>query len=57
MDIKYCGKTCPIGIEKIQKLLEDHNSIFEAASAFRVFTAECFKNCKYKDRHLKDKQK
>lgn len=54
MNIRYCGKECLIGKEKSKELLNNNNSVYDAALDFMWFTEECFKTCPYKDKHVKE---
>lgn len=56
MDITYCNDICPIGIAAREAFLEANNSAFDAAFDFRHFTDNCFKTCRFKDRHLNLKE-
>ncbi len=51
MDLNYCNKSCPIGIEKSRELLDKNNSAYDAAISFRFFVEDCFKYCPYKKEH------
>lgn len=51
MDLKYCNKQCPKGIEARNKFLDENNSAYDAAIDFRFFVDECIKTCPYKDQH------
>ena len=49
MDITYCDKQCPIGIEARNKFLDMHNSAYDAAIDFHFFIEKCLKTCPNKD--------
>jgi hypothetical protein len=51
MNIVYCDKQCPIGMEKSKELLAMHNSAYDAALDFCSFVDKCFKTCPYKEFH------
>lgn len=53
MDITYCNETCPIRKAAQAVFLEQNNSVFEAASAFTNFIANCLKVCPFKTNYKK----
>lgn len=57
MNISYCDKQCPIGIEARNKFLNENNSAYDAAIDFQFFVEECFKTCLYKKEHIKEEVK
>ena len=54
MNIEYCDKQCPIGVEARNKFLDKNNSAYDAAMDFHFFTEKCFETCPYKDKHTKE---
>jgi hypothetical protein len=57
MDIIYCTNNCFKGIEARQKLLNENDSVFDAAAEFQSFVENCYKTCQYKAEHTKNKHK
>ena len=41
----YCIKECPVGKAEVARLLELHNSVFDAAFDMQEFIRECSKTC------------
>ena len=52
MDIRYCYEKCKVGKEVGERLLNQNNSVFDAATDFNFFVEECFNTCKYKEQHV-----
>ena len=52
MNLNYCNYHCPIGIVAREKFLDENNSAYDAAIDFYFFAKDCFKTCKYKDKHV-----
>ena len=52
-NIKYCIDECPIGKIAKEHCLAKNESVFDAASDFDAFISNCFKECLYKEKHLK----
>lgn len=47
---KFCIKSCLVGLEKSQELLNKNESVYDAAADMHSFVKDCIKTCPYKDR-------
>lgn len=41
----YCTKECPVGKAEVTRLLDLHNSVFDAVFDMQDFIKECSKTC------------
>ena len=53
MNITFCKNQCQLGQSAVKVYLEMNESVMDAASDFRKFTANCVKTCPYKAKHMK----
>ena len=53
MNLDFCHKTCTVGKKVSKEILDESESVKDAAIDFWYFIDECLKTCPYKEEHDK----